>query len=311
MALSWTTLREIPRLNTYADASEREAKTKPVRGDGNKCKPLGKRNQKYRYIKRMPDNSIGIFDGWSANGLPRIQFFENGDIHITAEGSWNKAASNEVITKVTGAQVHTEGSKAWIRYDGGTAPLREAPRARWVGGGKGWVQPTEKAEPSVFRRNEGGRLVYINPPEIHTHVVSRKGAKTVRTRYMGALGYVEALCKLRKGDTPKWEEIEQAFPDRFDPSLSLWQNNARLPEVHGSAFDRSNAIEIAALLNSEELGDHYRAYLWLQRGSGTHGQTMANADKALAWVHRDEWFTAREAVVGQKVHDRHTWAFRG
>jgi hypothetical protein len=309
MALSWRTLREIPRLNNYADASKREAETKPVRGDENKCKPLGRRNQKYRYIKRMPDNSIGIFDGWSVNELPRIQFFENGDIHIMAEGSWNKATSNEVITEVTGAQVHTEGGKAWIRYDGGTAPLREVPRARWVGGGKGWVQPTEKAEPSVFRRNERGFLVYINPPAVTRHVVSRKGAKAVRTRYMSALGYVEALCRLRKGDGPKWGEIEQAFPDRFDVSLSVWQNNARLPEVNGGAFNRSDAIEITTLLSSEEPGDHYRAFLWLQRGCDTPSQTMANADKVLAWVHRDELFKEREAVIGKKVHDRYAWVF--
>lgn len=52
MALSWNTIAALPRLYTYADADRRERETKPVRGDEQQRKPLGRRNQKWRHIKR-------------------------------------------------------------------------------------------------------------------------------------------------------------------------------------------------------------------------------------------------------------------
>lgn len=307
MSLNWRTLGAIPYLRDYAAASKREADTKPIRGDKEKPKPLGRRDQKYRHIKRMEDNSIAIFDGWHLDETPRIQFFENGVIHILSEPYGNKASYNEVITEVMGVSVHTELGKAWIKYDGGIAPLASMPRPKWVDG-KGWVPPTEKAEPSMFRRNEGGRLVYINPPVLTTHVVSRKGAKAVRTRYMSALTYIDALVKLRKDDKPLWHEIERAFPEKMRAGDTHWQNAARIPEVYRSAFKRAHAFEIVKLMDSDEPGDHYKAYLWLQWGTQLHG-VMENAERVLAWVYRDEWFTKREGIVGQKVHDRHAWAF--
>jgi hypothetical protein len=299
MALNWRTLNAIPYLRDYAAASKREAETKPIRGDKDELKPLGRREQKYRHIKRMSDNSIALFDGWQVTDTPRIQFFEGGDIHVYSEPYFQKATSNEVITEVMGARVFTEGHKAWIHYDGGVAPLYSAPSRR---------NPNAEVVPSIFRHNENGRLVYINPPALSTHVVNRKGAKAVRTRYMKALTYIEALAKLRRDDRPLWAEIERAFTGRFDPSDTHWQHSSKLPDVQGRWFSRAAAVEIVELMRSEDLNDHYKAYLWLQRGAAV-GATMTNADKVLAWVHRYEWFTRREAIVGKKVHDRYAWAF--
>jgi hypothetical protein len=310
MSLSWNTLCDIPRLRDYASASKREAETKPVRGDEYGRKPLGRRDQKYRHIKRLDDNSIGIFE--HARDIPHIQFFPNGDIHVVDLATWNKASYNEVLTEVLGLPVHTEKGKAWVRYDGGTAPLRPAPKMRYVAE-QGWTRPQTPYTPSVFRMNEQGRLVYINPPPIPTHVVSRKGAKAVRTRYMQALGYIEALVKLRRDDKPSLEEVRQAFPKKFEDAqetlIYAWTFGNYIPAVSDRRFEHKHAIEVAALMHSEDPGDHYRAYLWLQLD--THpSQVMTNAETVLSWAHRDEWFVEREPIAGQKVHDRYAWAFK-
>lgn len=315
MSLSWRTSRAIPYLRDYAAASKREAETKPIRGDDMKRKPLGRRDQKYRHIARLPDNSIGIFDGWSnwqdeLQRAPDIQFFENGEIHVLAARGWNKGTPNEVLTEVMGVRVFTEGGKAWIKYDGGMTPLRERPGAVYSRELGKWITSTEKVTPSIFRRNEAGRLECLNPLALITHVVNRKGAKAVRERYMGATDYIDALARLRRDDKPKWSEITHAFPERFSgEEVSSWEAFRKIPEVHASHFKREHAVALTALMRSEDLNDHYKAYLWMQRGTRDEQDLKANIDKVLAWAHRNEWFKEREAVVGEKVHDRYAWAF--
>lgn len=315
MSLNWRTTCAIPYLRDYAAASKREAETKPIRGDEMGRKPLGRRDQKYRHIARLSDNSIAIFDGWShwqdpLHCNPDIQFFENGEIHIFAAKGWNKGTPNEVLTEVMGVRVFTEGGKAWIKYDGGMTPLRERPPAVYSHAQQKWITTTEKATPSIFRRNEAGQLECLNPLALTTHVVSRKGAKAVRERYMAALDYIDALARLRRDDKPLWKEIAHAFPERFiGEELSSWECLRKIPEVDLTHFKREHAVALTALMRSEDLNDHYKAYLWLQRGAEDTHKLQANSDKVLAWAHRDEWFKEREAVVGEKVHDRYAWAF--
>lgn len=317
MALSWNTLRYIPRLTDYAAASKREAETKPVRGDELQRKPLGRRDQKYRHIKRMDDGSIGIFEYETV--VPHIRYLQNGDIEVADLSSWVKSTYNEVLCEVLGLFTYTERGKAWVRYDGGVAPLRPGPKMQYVPG-EGWTRINDPYVPSVFRKNERGNLVYINPPGISTHVVNRKGAKAVRTRYMAPLTYIEALVKLRRDDTPSDEEVMRAFPEVFPevfPEEYIhsqhnrypWYLRSKLPLVHNHTFKREHAVTIADLMCSEDPGDHYRAYLWLQWDSHSDN-VMHHAERVLQWVHRDEWFTEREAIVGQKAHDRHAWAFK-
>lgn len=109
MALNWRTLAALPRLYTYADADGRERETKPVRGDEQQRKPLGRRNQKWRHIKREADNSVSIYiTGWMHNPLPTIRFYPNGEIHVLGCPYWFKAAENEVIEAVLMLHHHPE-----------------------------------------------------------------------------------------------------------------------------------------------------------------------------------------------------------
>lgn len=310
MALHFNTLYAIPRLHSYEDADRRERDTKPIRGDKNNLKPLGKRSQKWRHIKREADNSIAIYDGhddWA------MCFYPNGELHIYNLGYWNKASYNEVITEVTGMPVHTEQGHAWIRYDGGIVPLAERKRAGWVPG-KGWVRPDGvENPPTVFVKNERGRWTCYNAPLLYTLAVSRKGAKAVRQRYAEGLGYVDALAKLRRDEVVNFDEVVAAFRDTrlakySDEDLKRhWAIRDGLPPVNHHQFTHAHAADLAALLASEDPGDQYKAFLWLQHGCGL-AHTMPNANRVLMMHHHDEWFVKREVPIGQKALNRYDWA---
>lgn len=314
MTLSWNTIAALPRLYTYADADRRERETKPVRGDEQQRKPLGRRNQKWRHIKREADNSVSIYiTGWMQNPLPTIRFYPNGEIHVLSYPYSLKATENEVIEAVLGTTVYTEQRKAWIKHVGGESPLREAPKPVWCRDTGTYLASTTKPEASIFVRNERNGLVLLNPPKLTTHVVSRKAANQVRERYAEGIAYVRAMSKLRRDNLPKWEEMVEAFPERFEgvEAQYHWQRREAMPRVmDGHRFKHEHAAIIVNLLASTTPADQYKAYLWLQNGVGAGDEYVSKAiDRVLMLHHHDEWFVEREVLVGEKKHDRYAWAF--
>ena len=305
MALGWRTLHAIPRLLDYDSANRREMETKPIRGDSDNLKPLGQRSQKWLNIKREDNNDIVIY--YSQN--PCVRYRPNGDVLLYDHGYWNKAGNNEIIGEITGIHLQTHMNKAWFEMQGRTHYLRPSPRTKWVNGT--WQQSPEDAQvENIFRLNERGHWTYVNPPMLTKHVVNRAGAKAVRARYAEALGYIEALTKLRRDEPPKWDEIAAAFPDKMegiDPQYS-WQRRAALPPVvYKHQFEHEHAAQITQLMASSDPGDHYKAYLWLHR-EAVVSQVMGAAQKVLIMHHYDEWLDKREVVPTNKSHDQYVWA---
>jgi hypothetical protein len=320
MALGYNTYYALPHLRDYAEASKWEQDVKPIRGDELQRKPLGRRDQKWRRIRREEDNSIVILEDWGqsppfANWY--IRYTPNGELHLYDDAPWCKASRNEVMQRVTGITAYTQAGRAWASYDGGVVPLNQRSRKRWENGK--YVKEGKDPEPSIFVRNERGYWVCKNPPTIMTHVVNRKGAKAVRQRYASGLAYVDALAKLRGNDVPKHEELVAAFRDTLLKELSdeelraHWSIRNKVPPVwsHGrfNSFTHNHAEQLATLLGSYDPGDQYKAYVWLMRDEYENGRAIKNAEKVLMMVHHDEWLTKREAPAGKKAIDRYKWAF--
>jgi hypothetical protein len=312
MAINYNTYYSMPRLHDYAEASKWEQDVKPIRGDDEKRKPLGRRNQKYRHIKREEDGSIAIYDCWRRWTL---RYTPDGELHIYDVGYWNKSTQNEVIERVTGLICFTEAGRAWINYDGGTAPIPQRVKPKWNSDLCKYedVPPGADPAPAIFVKNERGKWEHKNPVSIMTHVVSRKGAKAVRQRYATGISYVTALALLRGVEQPKHEEIIAAFKDTRLSGVSdedtkyWWSTRNRIPPVTDRYFKHEHAADVAALIASEDPTDQYRAYLWLSRDGNE--QLPKRIDKVLAMHHHDEWFVEREAPVGKKTIDRYEWAF--
>lgn len=304
MSLAYNTLYAIPRLSCYAEADKREKDTKPIRGDAENTKPLGKRNQKYMSIRREPDNSITIR---FVNSVP-MQFMPDNTLRIRDVAYSNKASDNEIITKVTGMRVHTDSGRAWIRYDGGTAPLHQAPKGKYVQG-EGWVYPEIDIEPwSTFKKNDRGNWVYINPPSLTTHTVNRRAAKELRARYREGIAYVDTLDRLRDHIMPAQDEYYEAFADRLpENTLHWWNIRHQLPSPNHRDFKHVHAAELAGLLLSEEPSEQYKAYLWLRLNM--YNALSTNAERALMMHHHAEWFDEKQVPVGEMAIDRYLWAF--
>lgn len=300
MALSYNTLSALPRLRSYADAAAHEARVKPIRGDKDKCKPVGKRNQKWYNIKRLGDGTITINQGDN----PLLHYLPNGDLHITPR--WTSASTNEIITEITGMQTWTERGM-WIRHAAGTAKLR-------VGRYNYKIANYEPAEPNVF--TPSGRpydpWVAANPQQLVTHVVNRKGANAVRARYAEAIKYIISIAKLRRDNHPTDEERVEALIDmvpedeRVRVRTTQWYLNAYCPAPGDNwRFRKEHALKLAELMRSDNLGDHYKAYLWIEQG----GPIKENINYCLMLAHPDEWLEKRLVPDGEKAIDRYAKVF--
>jgi hypothetical protein len=315
MALGYNTYYAMPHLPDYAAASAHEASVKPIRGDAEGRKPLGRRNQKWRRIKREADGSIIIFDDW--RGLPDdnwfIRYTPTNELHIYDVCWWNKATYNEVIQRVTGLNMLTEAGRMWARYDGGTVPVSARVKSRWVN--NEYVKEGTDPEPTVFVRNERGNWVCLNPERTVTHQVDRKGAKAVRKRYATGINYIMALASLRRDDIPKHEELVAAFRDTLlkgvrDEEVYYYRTRQIMPPVGHHQFTHAHAAYLAGLLASDDPGDQYKAFLWLMREEyETKTKTLLRlAEAVLTMHHHDEWLKQVEHEPGSKAIDRYKWA---
>lgn len=319
MALSYETLCAIPRLQTYEDAERHERHVKPIRGDKNNIKPLGRRSQKHIHIRRDNNGDICIHYGWGDGvGFELVRYRPDGDVLLTDQQYWNKASANEIITEVTGIHVSTYQGMMWVDAGGRKSYLRPAPKPKWDGDRGVWIHPDPAMKPeNIFRREADGtrmRWVYVNPPTMTVHRVNRRGAKAVRARYVEALTYIEALTKLRRDDRPENDELQTAFPDKWaraqENRYSLYYGLRELLPVVSSSrseFTHEHAAELCALMASSDPFDQYRAYLWLHRHT-VASDVMKNADRVLMMHHYDEMLEKREVETTNNTHDRYVWA---
>lgn len=319
MALNYKTYYAIPRFKDYAEAERWERDVKPIRGDENQRKPLGRRDQKWRHIKRLEDGSITITDGWGDFKEEDwyICFRPNGELHLYDVAWGVKATFNEVMQRVTGLTFFTEACRMWVRYDGGHAPVVQRPRGRWVpdpdkpGESMRVYPPTPEA--TIMVRNERGNWVPKQTKGLVTHRVNHKGANTVRKRYAAGLDYIKALISLRRDNPVKHEEIVKAFEDTLCKDMPqadrpyAWKLHPYLPEAHRYGFKHPHAAQLCALLGSEDPGEQYKAYLWLSRGC-VPNDIPKNAERVMMMHHHDEWFKKVEREPGVKAIDRYSWA---
>ena len=309
MALSWRTLREIPRLNTYADASRREAETKPIRGRTPEVKPIGRRNQTYNYIKREENGDI-VVGMWQGE---LVRYRENGDVVIYDSGHWSKASCNEIIQELTGMRVWTLDSKTWVAADGGDYYLRTHKQRVWVHG-KGWEpNPDPMPEGNIFRRVEGPlqKWSYVNPPNNVVHHIRRKEMKRVMQPYAAFAAYAAGMDSIRNNERTRPEDYVELFNVKTPQSgWVYWHNEGMPPALRDSAFTHKHAAELCGFMLSTDATDNYKAYLWLnvKRGhyKGPKGPTADEVKHVVTMHHHME--VLKPVEISRATKDRYGWA---
>ena len=310
MALGWNTLRGLPTLRTYKDASDWEANVKPIRGDKQGLKPLGRRNQKFRHIKREADGTISVYETNQPGYLPIMTFHPDDTVTVRTSPYWLKATGHDMVRYVMGLRVYTEAGDSWASCEGGVFKLRPQPRMKYDSEKKGYL-PHKNINKSVNKfKWDGGRWVFLNPLKAEVHVIDRKGAKTVRERYAAFKTYLSAMSKLRRDNPPQFEEYVETFGTNGSYNADMtykpwWAIN--LVGVNQHSFDHKGAAALCKLMQSDKPEDQHKAYLWVT----FHNWGSAGAEamgRVLLMHHHSEMLKVKEREPGEKAIDRYGWA---
>lgn len=324
MALAWSTLHSLPRLRTYKEASDWEARITSIRGDKQGLKPLGKRNQKWRHIRKEADGTITIFETNVPQYLPLLTFYPDDTVCVRTSPYWMKATGHDIVREVLGIDIWTEDGDSWVKCDGGTYKLRRQPRMTWNRDTNQYDPPTNveagdnlfKWVPNVVSSYPAGRWAFINPQKAEVHVINRKGAKAVRERYAAFSLYLSAMSKLRKGNGPDFDEYAETFGTTGNYATTTqtykpwWAIN--LVPVGNGSFNHDCAFALCQLMQSDKPEDQYKAYLWLSFRHWDYSPNVAKAmDRVLLMQHHDEMLKIKEKEPGEKCIDRYAWAIPG
>ena len=234
MALSYSTLRHIPSLYSYEAAAAHEAKVKPIRGDANGTKPLGRRDQKWQSIKREDNGDITAYRG----SYPLARWHVDGTITIFEGKYWIKASENDVVSCLLPGQLVTFNGRAWYCTHDSDVPISE----------KG----------TRFKHDERGALrpVDANRLTVVTHVLNRKAVKEGLAPYERYLQTALGMIRVRGGELPSTNERENYFPHigygTHDPDH--WGTKREGAVV-------AAVSKLMELMRSEEPGDNYKAFL--------------------------------------------------
>lgn len=296
-----------PTLDTYMKALTHEEQVVPVRGTN--MKPIHLRSRKYMQIKRLANDDVVYFDGWSSSGEPNnehdyiVKWKPNGEIHIQAR-MYN--CMYEQLTSLLGVEFCREKNHLWICLDNNWLPLRDSFRK----------------DPTILKwvTNTWGDnvLVYTNPPTLTQKAVNRGVAKTVRKKYQRIYDYIKGMAKLRDEGLYPYTEFADAFdykPDAHDLRFggAYWTLQRVVPKVSleiglGSQDD---IVEMVSLANEGDLVMSHKLWLacaWCGGHRGgwqndnvicTPNQALKAFDNFILRLHREEVFYDKEVPRGK------------
>lgn len=290
-----------PLLDTYMKALTHEEQVVPIRGTNQK--PIHLRSRKYMQIKRLANDDVVYFDGWSSSGEPNnehdyiVKWKPNGEIHIQAR-MYN--CMYEQLTSLLGVHFCREKNHLWLCQDESWLPLRD----------------TFRKDPTVLKWVDG-RLTYTNVPTLTQKAVNRGVAKTVRKKYQRIYDYIKGMSKLHDSVYPITE-----FVEAFDLNLTsleernwgaYWAVQRRLPKMSldvglGSQDD---IVEMVSLANEGDLVMSHKLWLLAVWCGGNNGgwhsddiqcapnQVVKAFDNFILRLHREEVFYDKEVPRGK------------
>lgn len=253
---------DLPRLTNYADASRREAETKPIRGDKNGTKPLGDRKKKWFNIRRDGEDIV-----LKAHRTDVVRYKPDGDVIIN-NGGWVSPTTHDFFTMVLGLYVRTFDSKSWVTC---------------------WFQPDGfvNAEPThgqfvlpnntyitITRYQNSWLTKHMQAPS--THRVNRTKANILRKTYAPFKNYMNGVLKLRTEvqERTNWRaEVYQEKVLTITPQ-ELAENGVAVTFRDGGMLvdgfnPRSDGVaqNLRGMMLSGDPAKYYKAFLVIARSS--------------------------------------------
>lgn len=200
MALSWSTLRSIPRLDTYKEAKEWHDNVTPIRCDKYKTRPCARRDQKWFSIWMQGNEvHVGYGAGELKNRQSLVSWHPSGTITVHKRNRRSSASDNQRRSHLIGIEFKTHRFDTWTKcawYDNGVKHKGWLPIN--CNGQTGWSEDTKPAD-SVFVRDASGDLLFMNYKYPVTHKLNRPALNEALKDYDQFLNWVTGMTKLQGG----------------------------------------------------------------------------------------------------------------
>jgi hypothetical protein len=286
--INLNTYYALPVLRSYADALAHYNNVTPIRGDVDKTKPVGRRDQKFFAIWQDGDKSVRIGYRWHGD-KPLITFYPDGHVGLKTHMS---ASCRERTQRILGVRLQRKHNRTWVQaktyQDGkevsGWFPLSN-PKENWQSAHREALLILHAQTPPTF----------LNPTPTDTHTKDRQASKAIIAKYKAFRSYVENMAKLTDGWVPAMPTPElRALLD-----LNTDKDHAN-KEIHlcpqysyGGDVERHNKYRALFfnLLESGDTEDMYKAMLWVSASIG--GYWGGDADRRRI----DLWQLAFERTV--------------
>ena len=305
--LNWSTYRALPQLRSYAAALKHFETVKPIRGDANGTKPVGRRDQKWLAIYMREDKAVCIGGAWHKDkGKALLAYYPDGRVAIESHIS---ASCRERIQRIAGLNIQRKNYEDWVtavaHVDGkevvGHYPLRLK------------YNSDRKA---VFILHDNKVPTYLNPMPVYKHTLNRKAKAELTARYKSFLNYIEAMAKLSADPTQFTQWSDESMDNPRMPRVTLDERDALgIPDKHLYTTYNGNEDTLThflTLVDSGDTEDWYKAMVWLQVG---HWKILLNEAKTkfmhvVHRYHRDALFTKERVEAGRMVYDRYAQYFK-
>ena len=268
---------DLPRLTNYADASRREAQTKPIRGDANGTKPLGDRRKKWFNIRKDEQTQDIVL---CAHRTDVIRYKTNGDVVIN-NGGWVSPTTHDFFTMVLGLYARTFDSKTWVTcYFQPDGFINAEPT-------HGQFVVPNNTDITITRYQNSWLTKHMQAPS--THKVNRAKANILRKSYEPFKKYMEGIIKLRTEirEHTNWNNVVEQQHVITITSEELEANNVAMNynDTKSGAmlmegfYPRNNntAQMLGAMMRSGDPEKYYRAFLVIARSatrSGFYGRSI-------------------------------------
>ena len=297
---------DLQPIRDYAQAVEREASIKPIRGRYD-VKPLAQRRNLSIRIQKQGDDIVCVHH---STGV--VTFKPDGDIVVRIDG-WASQTTATLISTILGADFYIFDKQMWCMaaYDNPETLMHF---------------PISLHGETTFRRpGKAGcyRLQIVNPIRLKAHKINRRGSNNVRARYADFIAYADRTFRLRainERGMAKFSSTE--FEDVFGKNESgitrlpkaLWVSDYyNLDPKHYANFQ----VLIDRYGDEDKTQDYYKALLWLVLGIDNYRtggwatvyDVYRALDEVLKLIHREEMFTEVDAFGLQK-RDTHGKFFR-
>jgi hypothetical protein len=306
--LNWSTYQSLPVLRSYAAALKHFETVKPIRGDADGTKPVGRRDQKWLSIyKRETDNAVCIGTPWH-RGQHKSLLAYHPDGRVAIEQSIS-AACRERLLRIAGLNIQRYNNEDWVHaishVDGeevvGQYPLQ---------------LHHNNQRKAVFILRENDTPIYLNPVPVFKHTINRQEKAKLTKQYQPFMQYVEAMAKLSADPTQFSQWSKESMDNPRLPAITR-EERSELGVPPNTLYYRygKNDETLAEFLTLVESGDTenwYKAMAWLSNGYWRVllSDARQHFTHIVHYMHRDALFAKVRVDAGVAVRDRYAQYFR-